>query len=199
MNSYDLKFYDDVLKKFNNINILLDSVGDIRACGKFFWCNNYNNNFYICDDDIIYPNNYKSECSKYINNNYKCIYSSLGVKFKKYIKNFPIGKERLFSNKFTESNKILKNVDLIGTGVCFFRALQNNFPDFNYLLKHVTFNDDLLSCWAKQNNISLYLIPKKDKWLISTKKMIIGLYEEKNVDNITLNKVLNLFISNNPW
>jgi glutaredoxin-related protein len=182
MNSYTFKQCKIISNKFKINNILLDNIGSIRAAGKFFWCNQIDNYFFICDDDINYPNDYKKIGMENINNDNTSLYSCLGVRFKPIITLFPLKNERVFNSKFTDELKNNVKVHLIGTGVSFFKANANNFPNFNYLLSYVVYNDDLMAIWCNKNNISQYTIKRTNNWLTSNINMEIGLYEEKAID-----------------
>lgn len=198
MNSYDLDFCSMIMNKYKNTNILLDKLGSIRSVGKFFWCNYINNNLFICDDDIYYPLNYKKIGLLYIENEIDAIYSCLGVVFKDIITAFPIGKERILNIKFTEATYNKKKVHLVGTGVCFFRTIENRFPSFSYFLEYICYNDDLLAIWSKQNKKNMYAVKKVNQWLKANLDMEIGLYEEKLVDPVK-QVILEKYIKENPW
>jgi len=182
MNSYTFKQCVTISNTFKINNILLDNIGSIRAAGKFFWCNQLDNYFFICDDDINYPNDYKKIGMENINNDNNSLYSCLGARFKPKVIKFPLKNERLFNSKFPEELQQKTKVHLIGTGVSFYKIKKNNFPTFDYLLSYVVYNDDLLAIWCNKNNINQYTIKRKEKWLISNENMEIGLYEEKAID-----------------
>ena len=198
MNSYKLEDCSMILKKYTNVNIVLDKLGSLRAAGKFFWCNLLDNNFFICDDDILYPLDYKDIGLHYIENETDAIYSCLGVGFKKIITKFPIGTERLINIKFTDATYNKTKVHLVGTGVCFFRGIKNRFPSFSYFLEYICYNDDSLAIWSKHNKKNMYAVQKVNEWLKGNKNMEIGLYEEKLVDPIK-NIILQKYIKENPW
>jgi hypothetical protein len=198
MNSYKLEDCSMILKKYKNVKIVLDKLGSLRAAGKFFWCNILNNNLFICDDDILYPADYKSIGLQYIEAEKDAIYSCLGVGFKKIITKFPIATERIINIKFTEATNNITKVNLVGTGVCFFRSIQNRFPAFSYFLEYICYNDDSLAIWSKQNKKNMYAVKKVKEWLKGNKNMEIGLYEEKLVDPIK-KIILEKYIKENPW
>ena len=198
MNSYKLDECSIILNKYKNVNIVLDKLGSLRAAGKFFWCNLLNNNMFICDDDIMYPLDYKKNGLQYIENERDAIYSCLGVGFKKIITDFPIGTERLINIKFTEATYNKTKVDLVGTGVCFFRSIENRFPDFSYFLEYICYNDDSLAIWSKQNKKNMYAVKKAHEWLKGNINMEIGLYEEKLVDPLK-KIILEKYKKENPW
>ena len=182
MNSYTFNQCTTISNTFKINNILLDNIGSIRAAGKFFWCNQIDNYYFICDDDINYPDDYKKIGMENIKNDNNSIYSCLGARFKPKVILFPLKNERLFNSKFTEELKDNVKVHLIGTGVSLFKAKQNNFPSFKYLLSYVVYNDDLLAIWCNNNGIEQYTIKRKKNWLTSNENMEIGLYEEKAID-----------------
>jgi len=182
MNLYSFDFCSYISENFNITNILLDNLGTTRAAGKFFWCNQYNNYYFICDDDINYPIDYKDIGMLNILKNDNAIYSCLGARFKKYINIFPVSSQRILNIKFSEYLNKNTKVHLIGTGVSFFKSKNTNFPSFEYFLEYVVYNDDLLAIWCKKNNIDLFTIEKKKGWINSNDNMEIGLYEEKSID-----------------
>ena len=182
MNSYTFEQCKTISNSFKINNMLLDNIGSIRAAGKFFWCNQIDNYYFICDDDINYPNDYKKIGMMNIKNDNNSLYSCLGARFKPKIILFPLKNERLFNSKFPEELKDNVQVHLIGTGVSFFKAKQNNFPTFKYLLTYVVYNDDLLAIWCNKNDIKQYTIKRKKNWMTSNENMEIGLYEEKAID-----------------
>ena len=182
MNSYTFNQCTTISNTFKINNILLDNIGSIRAAGKFFWCNQLDNYYFICDDDINYPNDYIKIGMENIKNDNNSLYSCLGARFKPKVILFPLKNERLFNSKFTEELNANVKVHLIGTGVSLFKAKQNNFPSFLYLLKYVVYNDDLLAIWCNNNSIEQYTIKRKKNWLTSNVNMEIGLYEEKGID-----------------
>lgn len=182
MNSYTFNQCIIISDNFKINNILLDNIGSIRAAGKFFWCNQINNYYFICDDDINYPNDYKKIGMENIKNDDNSLYSCLGVRFKPRVTLFPLKNERLFNSKFTDGLQQKTKVHLIGTGVSFYKTKKNNFPSFEYLLKYVVYNDDLLAIWCNINKVIQYAIKRNKNWLKSNEALEIGLYEEKDID-----------------
>ena len=195
-NSYDIDDVLNISKKIPNINYIIDSIGNFRAAGKFFWSNEENIHF-ICDDDIYYPQDYVKKGKEFLNTDEEGIFSCLGVVFPEKVIQFPKGKYRKENIRFTGECIEMMKVHLIGTGVCFFKGGEK-FPPLETFLEFVTYNDDTLALIAKEENINLYTIPKKGNWLKSNEKMEIGLFEEKSYDPIT--KVfLEKFKQKNPW
>jgi hypothetical protein len=99
----------------------------------------------------------------------------------------------MFGAEHNEKTK----VHLIGTGVMAFKN-KNIFPEFRFMLQYVTYNDDLLSIYAKRNNIPLYTIPKTRNWIKGNEDMEYGLYEEKAYDP-KIQQITQIYRELNPW
>jgi hypothetical protein len=199
LNNYTLENIDDELVDIldnEKINYVIDPFGNYRAAAKFFWISIFDGYHFICDDDITYPENYYEYTKKYLDDD--SIVGYLGVKFDEEMSSYPHGNAQRPTNiRFGEELKEKTKVHLIGTGVSAFKN-KNLFPEFRYMLQFVTYNDDLLSIYAKQNNINLFAIPKEKDWIKSNEEMEYGLYEEKTYD--TKKEIVgNMFISLNPW
>ena len=195
-NSYNICDVNNIVKNYNNIKYIIDSIGDCRAAGKFFtvYTDNYN---FVCDDDIIYPPDYTEKSIYHLKKYPNSIHSYMGAIFNENITVFPARNSRKKYIHFATKHENTTLVHLIGTGVMYYYG-KNILAPFDVFLKHLCFNDDLLAVYSKKHKIPMYAVPKINKWLLSNEDMEVGLYNEKAFDPVKM-EVLNLYKEMNPW
>lgn len=164
------------LREYKNVEYVLDTTGGLRAAAKFNWSERVKGWHFVCDDDIIYPENYVSKSIEFGKGKPQ-IFSYHGHTLKKDAKSLWDVDRRI---KFQEKEDEPVKVDVGGTGVLFYHT-DTPFPPFKIFLKYIRCNDDTLGAWAHENNIDIITVPKEKLWIKSHPRMNSGLYEEKQI------------------
>ena len=167
----------DFIHAYKNVRYILDPFGDLRAAAKFNSAGRVKGWHFICDDDIIYPENYIQKSIEF-GKGKKQIFSYHGHTLKKdALSVWEIERRVRFQEKEIDSLK----VDVGGTGVLFYHT-DTKFPPFEVFLKYIRCNDETLGAWAHENKIDVITVPKEKLWIRSNPKMNYGLYEEKQIN-----------------
>ena len=167
----------DFINNHKNIQYVLDPFGNLRSAAKFNWTERVRGWHFICDDDIIYPENYIKKSIEF-GKGKKQIFSYHGHILKKSSASIWEVERRV---KFQEKETDLLKVDVGGTGVLFYHT-DTPFPPFKVFFKYVRCNDETLGAWAHENKIDIITVPKEKLWIRSNPKMSGGLYEEKQIN-----------------
>jgi glycosyltransferase involved in cell wall biosynthesis len=194
-------------EKSKSLDFILDFSGKPKASGKFRWIDREGYIFTL-DDDILYPENYFSHLIAWIEKFKRNAFIGVhGVIFATEVTSFHKDTKSSIIEKFNFSEGLTeeKMVHLIGTGTLAFHASmiskhkEELYQLMNFRDGYENANDECLAVFAKQKNIPMYIVPRKNDWLKSNKKMKYGIFEEHFNDATLSDSVVNLLATANPW
>lgn len=178
------------------LSYVIASENRLRAAGKFFWadCGGY---ILLCDDDIIYPPDYRVRMVKEINRYDR--QAVVGLHGKRFVANEQ-GKT-LISEQFKFPTRLSRprQVNLLGTGVAGFHSSALHRIDKQRLFERPIDNDEVLAVECRLKGIPMYCIPREAGWVVSNPKMLYGINEEVAVDRAKFTARQNFLGTGSPW
>ena len=159
-----LNDYDKVpafLKKYKNVNPIIPPE-DLKDVGKFLPQVDPDDYVFLCDDDIIYPENYVSVLMRYYKK-FEHLNPVIGVHGMIYSDFFDgdISARLVFS--FTRQNVKNRLVNQLGTGTVLVRGHQ--MPAFDFMLGSGRFVDVRFARHAKIAEYPMICIPREEDWM----------------------------------
>lgn len=206
LNRYDKPL--EYLSENTSIHYILDQDGHPKASGKFRWLKT-KGYIFILDDDIIYPKDYFQHLIHFIEKTNRTAF--VGVHGMSFEKNIQVNKDHIVKSYIKEKHNFglavekMQKVHLLGTGtLAFHSSLIEKYVDELYLLlnfdaKTANANDEALALFANKHKIPMFVVPRKQGWLQSNKKMKYGIHEEHFNDNSFSNDVAQMLSRGNPW
>jgi len=181
----------------HKINYILDTGGDLRAAAKFTWANNPGYHI-ICDDDIVYPNNYSEILiGKIEEYQRKAIIGVHAAILKNLIPE--AGSYRQEVLRFQGAQNEDRAVNLLGTGTIGYHSDTVSGWDWSILRDNPISNDEAVAVMAKRFGVPLIAIKRSEGWMKSHEEMSFGIYEEKSLMPGIQARVIKLLRDNEPW
>jgi hypothetical protein len=189
--------YKDIPYILFNNKIIINKFDHAGSEIRFYNYNDINNeDYYVTiDDDILYPTDYSNkmiECMIQKNNDIICVHgSNLKIDIDKKFDYYSANSRTLYH--FKNELIMLTNVMICGVGTsCFYKGRFR--IDYSKYI-NTNMSDIYTSIMAKEQNIKIYSIPRKNNWLKPLNeydKRIFGSYSN-DVLNEIINKYMYLF------
>ena len=163
----------------------ISSYGNLGDAGKFFFFESSNADYYLtADDDIVYPNNYVSTMTHWIDyydtNAVVCVHGRfLGddrFPIKGYFKNYhPMTKLHHFLNKLDSPTR----VHVAGTGCTGFHQSKSDIIPYKDLLFGTPNQADIhFAVQCIKTNTPVYAIPRQKQWLKALEYSETSIYDQ---------------------
>jgi len=162
------------------LTYLISSENNLRAAGKFKWMDRPGY-FLLCDDDIIYPDNYAATLRSEIDRLGRgdAVIGAMSAILKKDEAGNTV---RHSYTAFSSENKTPKRVHLLGTGVMAFHSEAGHRLDLSRLLAEPIYNDEIFAVEAREKGLQLWHITCPRRWLKPNPDMRFGIREEVAID-----------------
>ncbi len=187
--------YKDIPSILFNNKIVVNKFDHAGSEIRFYNYNDIKNEdyYFTIDDDILYPIDYSSKLIKYMiqyNNDIICCVhgSNLKIDIDKKFDYYSANSRILYH--FKNELITLTNVMICGVGTCCFYKGKFQTDYSKYI--NTNMSDIYTSIIAKEQNIKIYSIPRKNNWLKSLNeydKRIFGSHS-----NDVLNEIINKFM-----
>lgn len=183
----------------SKIHYVLDTKSEYRAAAKFYFLKDFSCFWLVCDDDIIYPNNYREIVipKLILNGTTTTIVGIHATIFQSTISHYFNSVKELML--FEQKNSNDRTVHMLGTGTLALHSSILENEDLDRLLAHPTENDETLAIICKEKNIKQVALSRAQKWLRSNPKMKTGLFEETMESLKQQQKLIAILNSAGEW
>jgi hypothetical protein len=199
LNNY--RYVPDFLTKEgyrDKVHFIVDSSSSYRAAAKFWWLSRYRCYWLVCDDDIIYPDDYAATMiAKLRSHDRRAVVGVHGTIFRTALDGMPSSARETYSMQQDLAGD--RRVNMLGTGTVALHSSVLSASAMEELLNYPIENDEILAVLCRNAAIPQYAVQRRPFWLQSNPRMQYGIFEETQLDPQQLRRVEAVLSRGEPW
>lgn len=180
------------------VHFIVDTASTYRAAAKFFWLGKYDCHWLICDDDLIYPDDYAVTMQQsFLRHDGNAVVGVHGTIFKSNVEDYygSICAKLPFADALPDHQP----VHMLGTGTLMLRSTMFDSDDRDRLLAYPTENDEIFALTCRQQNIKLISVQRRKDWIKAHPRMHYGIAHETLMSKSRQQALSGLLQQGSPW